>query len=139
MNEICFMKSVPHFLKRLIQKNTIKAIRLASPPQIKSEYERDAIKICKQLLQKSDSTLLLTPISNKRYIKNDELGIFIIFDGRSINVINHVYSYIVFLDDKSWISIVSIFDNEVEKRRMEFEQEITENIKHSLQNILKKI
>jgi hypothetical protein len=45
----------------------------------------------------------------------------------------------VFLEQKLWNSITLVFDTEVEKRRESFEKEITSNIKHSLQNILKNI
>jgi flagellar biosynthesis/type III secretory pathway protein FliH len=41
------------------------------------------------------------------------------------------------MKDKSWNQIISLFDNEVEKRREEFEQQITSNIKSSLQKIIK--
>jgi flagellar biosynthesis/type III secretory pathway protein FliH len=41
------------------------------------------------------------------------------------------------MNDKSWNQIISLFDNEVEKRREVFEQQITANIKSSLQKIIK--
>ena len=41
------------------------------------------------------------------------------------------------MNDKSWNQIISLFDNEVEKRREEFELQITSNIKSSLQKIVK--
>ena len=133
------MKNILHKLRRHFQKTTIKFIKISRPKIEKSAYERDAINICRKLIAKSDSLLLLTPISNKRYIKNDKLGIFIILEGRSVQVINHVYSYTVFLDDKSWDKVSQIFDYEVESRREEFEKEITSNIRHSLQSISKSI
>ena len=82
---------------------------------------------------------MLTPITNKRYIRNEKQDIFVILENYSVKVINHVYSYTIFLEDKSWNSIVALFDNEVEERRLVFEKEITANIRHSLQNILKTI
>ena len=133
------MNSLLHKLRRFFQKTTIKAIRMSTPPIEKSEYERDALNICRKLISRPETLLLLTPISNKRYIKNDDSGIFVILEGRSIKVINHVYSYVVFLEDKSWNQITTFFDNEVEKRRESFEKEITSNIRHSLQNIYKNI
>jgi flagellar biosynthesis/type III secretory pathway protein FliH len=57
----------------------------------------------------------------------------------SVKVINHVYSYTVFLEETEWNNIINTFDNEVEKRREDFEKEIVSNIKHSLQNILQNI
>lgn len=133
------MKNLLHKIKRLIQKTSLKFIRISNPPQEKSEYERDALNICRKLILKPDTLLLLTPLSNKRYIKNDKSGIFVILEGRSVKVINHVYSYTVFLGDKSWDKITKVFDLEVESRREEFEKEITSNIRHSLQTIYKTI
>jgi hypothetical protein len=112
---------------------------MTTPRIEKSEYEKDCIAICKKLIHKEDTILLLTPISNKRYIRNEELQIFVILEGHNVKVINHVYSYMVFLEQKPWDNIILTFDTEVEKRREEFEKEITSNIKHSLQNILQNI
>jgi hypothetical protein len=133
------MKNLLHKAKRLLQKTSLKFIRISNPPQEKAEYERDALNICRKLIQKSDTLLLLTPISNKRYIKNDKSGIFVILEGHNVKVINHVYSYTVFLGEKSWNKITNVFDLEVESRREEFEREITSNIRHSLQTIYKQI
>ena len=125
-----------HKFRRSIQKWYISLIRLSTPPVQKSEYERDCVSICKKLIGKEETTLLFTPISFKRYIRNEEHQIFVILENHNVKVINHVYSYTVFLEKKSWENLISIFDNEVEKRRESFEKEITSNIKHSLQNIL---
>jgi hypothetical protein len=133
------MNLSPHNLKRAIQKWYISLVRLSTPPMQKSEYERDCISICKKLIDKEETILLLTPISNKRYIRNEEHQIFVILEGNNVKVINHVYSYTVFLEKNCWENLVSMFDNEVEKRREIFEKEITSNIKHSLQNILHSI
>jgi hypothetical protein len=133
------MNSHLHKFRRLIQKWYISMVRMVTPHIEKSEYERDCISICKKLITKEDTVLLLTPISHKRYIRNEELQIFVILEGHSVKVINHVYSYTVFLEQKEWDNVILYFDNEVEKRREEFEKEITSNIKHSLQNILQNI
>ena len=133
------MNIYTHKFRRLIQKWYISLVRMATPPVEKSEYENDCIAICKKLISKEDTVLLLTPISNKRYIRNEELQIFVILESHHVKVINHVYAYTVFLEQKPWDNIILSFDLEVEKRREEFEKEITSNIKHSLQNILHKL
>ena len=133
------MNISPHKLKRAIQKWYISLVRLSTPPKQNSEYERDCISICKKLIGKEETVLLLTPISNKRYIRNEEHGIFVILECHNVKVINHVYSYTVFLEKNTWENLLDIFDNEVERRREIFEKEITSNIKHSLQNILHSI
>ena len=130
------MKRQLHILRRLIQKWSISAIRLVQVPEKKSEYERDAVNICKKLIKLSDSVLLLTPISGKRYITHETQQISIILSASSIQIINHTYSYTVFLGDKQWQKLIDVFNEEVEDRRKVLEEEITSNIKHSLQNIL---
>lgn len=133
------MNSHLHKLRRLIQKWYISLVRMSTPTEKKSEYEIDCITICKKLISKEETVLLFTPISNKRYIRNEKLQIFVILEGHSVTVINHVYSYMVFLEQKPWDNIILTFDTEVEKRRKNFEKEITSNIKHSLQTILRNI
>ena len=133
------INKITHTPKRLIQKKYISYARKLNQQLRKSAYERDCMLICKKLIGKEETILLLTPITNKRYIGNEKQDIFVILENYSVKVINHVYSYTIFLEDKSWNSIVALFDNEVEERRLVFEKEITANISHSLQNTLKTI
>jgi hypothetical protein len=131
------MKNLEHKFRRFIQKQTLQLFRYLSTEQEKSVYERDCIAVCKKFINQPDSVMLLTPISGKRYIRSEKNEIFIILDSHRVKIINHVYAYDVHMKDKSWNQIISLFDNEVEKRREEFEQQITSNIKSSLQKIIK--
>lgn len=131
------MKNLEHKFRRFIQKQTLTLFRYLNTEQEKSEYERDCIAVCKKFINQPDSIMLLTPISGKRYIRSEKNEIFIILDSHRVKIINHVYAYDVHMNDKSWNQIISLFDNEVEKRREEFEQQITSNIKSSLQKIIK--
>jgi hypothetical protein len=131
------MKNLEHKFRRFIQKQTLQLFRYVSTEQEKSVYERDCVAVCKKFINQPDSVMLLTPISGKRYIRSEKNEIFIILDSHRVKIINHVYAYDVHMNDKSWNQIISIFDNEVEKRREVFEQQITANIKSSLQKIIK--
>lgn len=134
------MKKVKHKIKRLIQSQVLKVIKSMDYAREKrSSYELDCIKICKKMITRPDSTLLLTPITHKRYIKNDTLSIFIKIDGGIVNVINHKYSYTVPMSDRSMEEITNLFNNTVESHRKVMEDEITSNIKHSLQDISKSL
>ena len=65
---------------------------------------------------------------------------FIVIQDRTISLINHVYSYNVYIEsDKLYVDILNHFDNELENRRIELENEIRSNIKHSLKSILEKV
>lgn len=136
-SKIKVMKNLNHTFRRFIQKQMIRLFRYVSTEQEKSVYERDCIAVCKKFINQPDSIMLLTPISGKRYIRSEKNEIFIILDSHRVKIINHVYAYDVHMNDKSWNQIISLFDNEVEKRREEFELQITSNIKSSLQKIVK--
>lgn len=125
-----------HSLKRFFQKIWIRSWKVLNATGGEfTEVERDAINICRKLLIKEDSVLLMSPISLKRYIKSDDGNIFIIISDRKIDIVNHAYSYTIQVGDKGLGKIKYIFDNEIERRRVDMEIEIKSNIKHSLQNI----
>jgi hypothetical protein len=107
------------------------------PPK---EEEIFCVEICEKLIENTNSKLTIAPISNKRFIKNDEKDMFIVIHNRQISIINHVYSYNVFIEsDSLYNKIVNGFDKVVEEKRQELENEIKNNIKHSLKNILTKV
>jgi hypothetical protein len=95
--------------------------------------------ICRKLISHPDSTFLIAPLSQKRYIKNDSLGIFIVLSNNRINITNHVYNYDVNLNQTISDKLNGIFDKKVEALRLEFETEIKSQIKHSLTTILGKL
>lgn len=130
------MKNLNHTFRRFLQKQTLKLFRYLNTEQEKSIYERDCITICKKFIYQPDSVMLLTPISGKRYIRSEKNEIFIILDSHRVKIINHVYAYDVLMNDRSWNQLIKLFDNEVEKRREDFEKQITKNIKTSLQKII---
>ena len=96
--------------------------------------------ICLALIGMENTRLTYAPISNKRFIKNDDKEIFVVIDHRVVNLINHVYGYNIMIeDDQLFNSLVEKFDGVLEARRLELEAEMKQNIKHSLQNILDKV
>jgi hypothetical protein len=65
---------------------------------------------------------------------------FIVVENRTVNLINHVYSYTVYIEDvELYNTLIDSFDIELEKRREDLENEIKNNIQHSLNNILNKL
>jgi hypothetical protein len=126
-----------HSLKRTIQKSYIEFRRKTKiPEEPKSEYIHEFMAIHKKLIKDKETELLLAPISAKRYLKNEKFGITVVLHKRNADIINHVYSYTIHLDDKSWEKVDREFNEEQERRSEEFEVEITANIKKSLKNIL---
>ena len=107
------------------------------PPK---EEEIYCVQICESLINNPNSKLTIAPISNRRFIKNDEKDMFVVVGNRQISIINHVYSYNVYIEsDQLYKKIVDNFDKVVEQKRQELEDEIKNNIKHSLKSILNKV
>lgn len=127
-----------HKLKRLTQKLGIQIFRMLEPTKYqapKGEYEVEALAICRKLAGRKSSTLLMSPISGKRYIRSKDNQIHVIIDGHLITIVNHSYSYVIPVEGRSHERLIRMFDLEVEVRREVMESEIRANIKHSLSNI----
>ena len=132
-----FIDKLTHSLKRTIQKSYIELRRKTKiPEEPRSEYTYEFMAIHKKLIKDKETELLIAPISTKRYLKNEKFGITVVLHKRNAEIINHVYSYSIPLDDKSWEKVDREFNEEQERRSEEFEVEITANIKKSLKNIL---
>lgn len=107
-----------------------------------SSVDKNEIKssaICRRLISHPDSKFLIAPLSHKRYIKNDPLGMFIVLSNNRINITNHIYNYDVNLSPSISDKLNDMFDNKVELLRQTFETEIKSQIKHSLTTILEKL
>lgn len=105
-----------------------------------TQEEQYSVDICLRLIKLQSSKLTYAPISHKRFIKNDDLDMFIVIGSNTVNLINHVYSYSVYIENSDlYLSILRSFDEVLEDRRQELENEIRSNIQHSLKNILQKI
>jgi hypothetical protein len=102
-------------------------------------YEKTCFKICLRLISHNESEFMIAPMSGKRYIKNDELSMFITMDFGRVEITNHVFNYNVKLSNRDWERLVYIFDTETEKRRIEMEKEVTSNIKNSLDHVLDRL
>ena len=104
-----------------------------------SSYEKTCFQICLQMIKHPSTKFMIAPMSNKRYIENKEMDIFITMDYGRIDLTNHVYHYSVKLTNRDWERITYIFDVETEKRRLNYEDTINSQIKNSLHDVLKRI
>lgn len=106
-----------------------------------TQNEKLAFSICRKLMTDEESVLMIAPLSNKKYIKNENENIFVVINPsiKEIMIINHVYSYTIFCEDRKFEKLIRFFDNQLEKRKIDLENEIMSNIKHSLENIYHRI
>ena len=136
------IKPILKFYKRLKVKIYIFTKRSSFAPTYMEEitiYEKTCFKICLKLISNLDSEFMIAPMSNKRYIRNNELGIFVTLDNYRVEVTNHVFNYNVKLSSRDWERLTYIYDTETEKRRVEMEKEVSSNIKNSLDHVLKRL
>jgi hypothetical protein len=102
-------------------------------------YEKTCFKICLKLISNSNSEFMIAPMSGKRYIRNEELNMFITLDYGRVEITNHVFNYNVKLLNRDWERLVYIYDTETEKRRNDMEKEVSSNIKNSLEHVLQRL
>ena len=104
------------------------------------EEEKITIDICLKLLDDPNSKLTIAPLANKRFVKNEEKDMYIVIHEHTINLINHVYSYSIYVSDsQAYVDIVNKFDKVLDEGRLKLEEEIKNNIQHSLSSILNKL
>ena len=136
-------KGLTKFIKRTAKRTYVKWTiwnRTNSAEKIKiSETQKMCLSICRTLITHKDSKFLIAPISGKRYIKNTALSLFVIFDGHTVSMTNHVYHYEVEIDDRNWQRITHMFDDKVETIRREYENEIMSQIENSLHKLQEKV
>jgi hypothetical protein len=130
-------KNVVGYLPRVLFRFYLRLKEKFDPPKTPSPEEIYCCEICKKLIIHPDSKLNIAPLSNKRYIKNDNKNMFVVIENNTIILINHVYSYTVYFEyNENYKQLIRLFDDTVEKNRLEFENEIKSNIHHSLKKIL---
>lgn len=130
-----------HQLRRFFQKTAIiiiKQFRLSEREPV-HQHQKDAMNICFKAIMDPESTMLISPLSGKKYIKNEKFAIYVILNHNVIHLINHNYQYMIQVSDKQYDEVVEKFNKEVERRRAIFEKEITSNVTHSIKNILNKL
>ena len=136
-------KRIKRFFKRLKLKFYLwsKKGEFIAPTYVEesSSYEKTCFQICLKVIKHPETKFMIAPMSNKRYVENKSMDIFITMYDNAIDLTNHVYHYNVKLGKRDWEIITFIFDSETEKRRLNYEDLINSQIKNSLHNVLERI
>ena len=104
-----------------------------------NRYQQTCFHIARKLLKQNDTELIFAPVSEKKIIINDRLGIYLTLQHQQAFVTNHVYHYDVVVGDRNWERLSKMYDGKVETIRQEYEDQIMSQIDHSLENIIKKV
>jgi hypothetical protein len=102
-------------------------------------YEKTCTAICRKLITHKNSKYTIAPLSEKRYIINKDLDIFVVIVDNRVEITNHVYHYIIKLSEKDITKLKKQFDSKVEQIRLDYESEIKSQINNTLSTILDKV
>jgi hypothetical protein len=127
------------FFKKQWFKIFVRLNRTIRPVVEIDENEKIAASICRKLINDQNSKFLIAPLSQKRYIRNESLQMFVILQEDRINITNHVYNYDLTVSYQLTQRLNRMFDNKVEEARLKFEKEIHSQVRHSLKKILEKL
>jgi hypothetical protein len=136
-------KRIERFLKRLKLKlyiwTTKGAGSFATQEEEISSYEKTCFLICLKTIKHKNTKFMIAPMSQKRYLENKDMDIFITINDGRIDLTNHIYHYDVKLSKRDWERITYVFDTETEKRRLNYEDTINSQIKNSLHSVLERV
>jgi hypothetical protein len=128
------------FFKRLYKRFKVRLNKIGRSSAMKSYeevelHEKTAFKICVKLISDKNSDFMIAPMSQKRFIINEKLNLFIIIDYGRVEITNHVFHYDVRLSNRDYERITYLYDTETEKRRIKTEMTIKSNIKSTLEKV----
>ena len=133
-------KRIGRFFKRLKLKlyiwTTKSAGSFATQEEEISSYEKTCFLICLKTIKHKNTKFMIAPMSQKRYIINEKLNLFIILDYDRVEITNHIFHYDVKLSKRDTERILYLYDTETEKRRSNTEMKVKENIKRTLVKVL---
>lgn len=132
------------FFKRLYKRFKVRVSRVGRSSSIRTyeeveSHEKTAFKICLKLISDKDSDFMIAPMSQKRFIINEKLNLFILIDYGRVEITNHIFHYDVKLSTRDYERITYLYDTETEKRRTNTEMTIKSNIKNTLEKVYEAI
>ena len=130
-------KDVVGYLPNLLYKFYLRLKNKFDPPRDITPEEQYCVEICKKLIFDPNSKLMISPLTHKRFIKNEQKHMYVVLEQGTIMLTNHVYSYSVYCEyDDNYKELTKLLDTELEKKRADLEREIKSNIHDSLKKIL---
>jgi hypothetical protein len=132
------------FFRRLYKRMKVRASKVGRSSSLKTyeeveSHEKTAFKICLKLISDKDSDFMIAPMSQKRFIINEKLNLFILIDYGRVEITNHIFHYDVKLSTRDYERITYLYDTETEKRRTNTEMTIKSNIKNTLEKVYEAI
>lgn len=111
-----------------------------------TEVQQKAYDTTIQVISDKESNLSISPMSAKRIVKrsflnenNETENVFITLNRNHLLVINGVYHYDIYVDDRIRDHIIDKFDDKLERKINAMENQINSSVIKSLDEVMKKI
>jgi len=136
---------INNWVKRLYKRTKVKYLKwirenhIFRGPELDYGYENISCAIVRKMINHQDSKFTIAPLSGKRYIVNKTVDIFVIIEDSKLEITNHVYHYVITLNQKDMFKITNLFDKKVEEQRVAYEEQIKSQITNTLHKIYDKI
>lgn len=132
------------FILRLYKRIKVRMSKVGRSSSLRTyeeleQHEKTAFKICVKLISDKDSNFMIAPMSQKRFIINEKLNLFVLIDYGRVEITNHIFHYDVKLSTRDYERVTYLYDNETEKRRETTEKEIKSNITNTLEKVYQAI
>lgn len=116
------INNIKHNIKRYFQKRSIETRKGIDKNSYthRTEFENNAVCICRNLIKRKGTTLLGNYITQERDIDNEELDIHIMVTDTVIEICAPSYSSIFPICKKSYDKICRVFDGhqDVDRKKM---------------------
>ena len=92
--------------------------------------------IFRRALRERSAEFILMPVLNKRIIKVEKKGLYIVLQHSILTITNHKYSYILEINYDMYTKLAKMFDQKVESSYMVEENTINEQLHGGLKKVL---
>ena len=125
--------------KRIYVRSVLFSRKMNERGQEVSDTQKYIMSIARMAINHPDTEFPDSGVSGKRYLKNETVGIYIIFYKGRIEVTNHIYHYDVIVTDRNWARILMMYNDVVDRIRLDYEEQIMSQVKNSLSIIRDKM
>jgi len=129
------MTSFRRRLRARLTKRIRKALGTADTIQ-HNETSRLAASIFRLSIRDEDAELLLMPVKDKRIVKVEKRGMYLILEKTLLEITNHQYSYHLEISFELYTKLSKAFDRKLDELSSEQEKAIVSQMSEGLRKVL---
>lgn len=127
-------------MRRLIRKIKVKITKFFRNIHADKAYPTDTThllssSIFRKALREKENDLILMPVTNKRIIKLEKKGLYIVLQHSILEITNHKYSYHIEINFETYSKLSKMFDNKLDSELKNQEEAINQQLHLGLRNV----